>query len=167
MLNEIVVINELVELVDIFPTLVDLTRVSPRLETCKSNRINAKLCTEGSSLLPLMMSKIDAIKCRGKSAVFSQYPRSLHPSEYPNSDTPFLKDIKIMGYSIRTKTYRYTEWVEFDSRIFRPNWDHVHDRELYNYALDPNENINLADRDEMEDVIETLRRKLIMGWRYA
>ncbi|GJQ77443.1 hypothetical protein Trydic_g20840 [Trypoxylus dichotomus] len=167
MLNEMVVISELVELVDIFPTLVDLTRVSPSLETCKPNRVNAKLCTEGSSLLPLMMSKVESIKCHGKSATFSQYPRSLNPSQYPNSDTPFLKDIKIMGYSIRTKTHRYTEWVEFNTRTFRSNWDHVYDRELYDYAVDPNENFNLADRDEVKDIMATLRRKLILGWRYA
>lgn len=52
-------VNELVELVDLFPTLVDLSHISPSLETCKVNTPNSILCTEGRSLFPLMMSKVD------------------------------------------------------------------------------------------------------------
>ena len=60
----------------------------------------------------------------GKSAVFSQYPR---PSVYPqqNTDLPSLKDIKIMGYSMRTRKYRYTEWVNFDPKTFTPDFNEV------------------------------------------
>lgn len=78
-----------------------------------------------------------------------------------------MNDIKIMGYSIRTKSHRYTEWVEFDSRTCMPNWDHVYDRELYDHCIDPHENFNIADREDMGEVMEMLRQKLVLGWRYA
>lgn len=49
-------IDELVELVDIFPTLVDLTKVTNKLNTCPKETVN--LCTEGRSLIPLMMNDV-------------------------------------------------------------------------------------------------------------
>jgi len=59
-----------------------------------------------------------------KTAVFSQYPR---PSDFPqiNSDLPSLKDIKIMGYTMRTHLHRYTEWVGFDPVHFKANFCEV------------------------------------------
>ena len=35
-----------------------------------------------------------------------------------NSDLPFLKDIKVMGYSLRSWDYRYTLWLGFDPNTF-------------------------------------------------
>lgn len=52
--TESVIIHNLVELVDLFPTLVDLTQVSDSLETCEGDQ--TELCTEGKSLVPLMYS---------------------------------------------------------------------------------------------------------------
>lgn len=72
-----------------------------------------------------------------------------------------------MGYSLRTKTHRYTEWIEISHKTFKPDWNNVVERELYDHIFDPNENLNLANKPEMKDVIEVLRRQLIMGWRYA
>lgn len=48
-----VTLDDLVELVDLFPTLVDLTQVSHSLKTCENNK-TAQLCTEGKSLVPMM-----------------------------------------------------------------------------------------------------------------
>lgn len=71
----------------------------------------------------------------------SQYPR---PSVYPeiNSDKPHLKDIKIMGYSIRTKRYRYTEWISFNSTLFSRNWSTIYGVELYDHVTDDDESYN-------------------------
>lgn len=49
-----IVIEEQVELVDLFPTLVDLTQVSQPLKTCRRNDGKQKLCTDGRSSVPLM-----------------------------------------------------------------------------------------------------------------
>lgn len=54
-----VIIDSFVELVDIFPTLVDLTQISAPLLTCpKDAKMN--ICTEGESLLPVMLQAISA-----------------------------------------------------------------------------------------------------------
>lgn len=49
--------NNLVELVDLFPTLVDLTQVSKSLLRCPQNK-TTELCTEGRSLVPLIVSSV-------------------------------------------------------------------------------------------------------------
>lgn len=49
--------NSLVELVDIFPTLVELTNITENLKTCPENS-NMELCTEGRSLVPLIMATL-------------------------------------------------------------------------------------------------------------
>lgn len=49
----------------------------------------------------------------------SQYPRpGMHPTKHPNSDKPKLRNIKIMGYSLRSDFYRYTLWVRFHPHNF-------------------------------------------------
>lgn len=49
-----ILIKDPVELVDLFPTLVDLTHVSESLNRCEENGDNSKLCTEGKSLVSSM-----------------------------------------------------------------------------------------------------------------
>ncbi|KAJ8911048.1 hypothetical protein NQ315_004695, partial [Exocentrus adspersus] len=162
-----IIIEDLVELVDIFPTVVDLTQVAKSLPVCEKQHISL-VCTEGSSLVSVMVDKLQSrVSTRiKKMAVFSQYPRpGVHPSVQPNSDKPHLRDIKIMGYSVTTRRYRYTEWVKFFPTNFTVDWNVSYGKELYNHLIDPDENINLADRDEMRTVIELLRQILIQGWR--
>lgn len=90
-----------------------------------------------------------------KPFAISQYPR---PGEYPkrNSDKPFLKDIKIMGYSIRTKRYRYTEWISFNSTLFSRNWSTIYGIELYDHVIDEYESYNLHLKSKYKQVESTL-----------
>jgi len=73
----------LVELVDVYPSLAELSGL-PLPENL-----------EGASFVPLLAQP----QRTWKSAVFSQYPRA-------NSRT------QLMGYSMRTDRYRLTRWVE-------------------------------------------------------
>jgi iduronate 2-sulfatase len=73
----------------------------------------------------------------------------------------------ITGYSLRTLRHRYTEWVPFNRQNFKPDWKHVIARELYDHWLDPEENMNIADRSVMSDVVERLSKQLRAGWRYS
>ncbi|KAF5287898.1 hypothetical protein FQA39_LY04072 [Lamprigera yunnana] len=156
--------SELVELVDLFPTLVDMTGVTDSLKTC--SHTNLKLCTEGRSLAPLITPYSE--KNYSKFAVFTQYPRpGEFPTQKPNSDEPNLSDIQIMGYSIRTSQYRYTEWIQFNNTNFTPNWKHVYARELYDHFIDPDENMNLVGKPEMEQIATFLHNKLVLGWKYV
>lgn len=55
------VVNELVELVDLFPTLVDLTQVSSSLPECPMGRPKMERCTEGRSLVQVMVSTLQKL----------------------------------------------------------------------------------------------------------
>ncbi|CAD5124726.1 DgyrCDS12996 [Dimorphilus gyrociliatus] len=147
--------NELVELVDVFPTLVDVVGLEP-LRRCREGHFE-KVCTEGLSLLKRQtMNKI---------AAFSQYPR---PSIYPrfDSDQPKLRYIRIMGYSVRTAKYRYTEWVGFNPLSFKVDWTRVYGRELYIHSNnDDSEDCNKAYDEESELIMLQLSNLLKCGYR--
>lgn len=96
---------------------------------------------EGTSLAPLM----DDPTRPWKSAVFSQYPRSRG----------------VMGYSMRTDRYRYTEW-----RAERGAGEVVA-TELYDHEADPGENANVAGRPENAALVTELAAQLAAGWRAA
>ena len=74
----------LVELVDLYPTLADLSGL----------KVPDSL--EGSSLVPLLINPGQP----WKTAVFSQFPRPWIYKGKPD----------LMGYAIRTDRYRYVEW---------------------------------------------------------
>ena len=59
--------------------------------------------------------------------------------------------------SMRTNRYRYTEW----------GTDGESGRELYDYDLDPNETINVADLPENSLLVDNLSQRLHAGWREA
>ena len=94
---------------------------------------------EGTSLVPVM----DNPKRSWKKAAFSQYPR-------PGN---------VMGYSMRTDRYRYTEWQKKDS-------DPV-GIELYDYQTDPLGNVNIAGLPENKELVAKLSRQLEDGWKAA
>jgi arylsulfatase A-like enzyme len=66
-------------------------------------------------------------------------------SQYPRGKT--------MGYSIRTDRYRYTDWGG--------------EAELYDYATDPDEKVNLAADPEHAPRVRELSGRLKAGWRSA
>lgn len=155
-------VDRIVELLDVFPTLVELAGGGvPQLPRCV--HADQPRCTEGKSLVPTMLEhrqpsgsvRPDA----AEDVAYSQYPR---PAAYPqaNSDRPRLAQIRQMGYTMRTPLYRYTAWVAFDPCTFRRDWSRVAGDELYDHRLDAAENSNLAGRPELRAVRRTLRRRL-------
>jgi hypothetical protein len=90
-----------------------------------------------------MMPLLDDPDRSWKKAAFSQYPRG-----------------KIMGYSMRTERFRYTEWQ--DTRT-----NEVMARELYDHAKDPQENVNAAAEPQYKQDVQRLARMLAQGWRAA
>ena len=93
---------------------------------------------EGTSFVPVMQSPNRA----WKTAAFSQYPRG-----------------NVMGYSMRTDRWRYTEWRNPDGSVTA--------RELYDEQADPQENQCLAKRPEQAALIEDLAARLKAGWKAA
>ncbi|MGI9471058.1 MAG: sulfatase [Rubripirellula sp.] len=114
----------LVELLDLYPTLCEIADVP----------IPAKV--EGMSLKPLLANPGGVVK----QAAFSQFRRT-------DDGQP------LMGYSMRTDRYRYTEWINRRS-------GEIVARELYDHLTDGQENDNVADRSENSDRIAELHRDL-------
>ena len=94
---------------------------------------------EGRSMMPLLEDPARP----WKKAAFSQYPRG-----------------KVMGYSMRTQRFRYTEWKDRKT-------GKVLARELYDHRKDPQENINAATQQEYEQDVQHLAQMLKRGWRAA
>ncbi len=99
---------------------------------------------EGGSFVPLLTDPQRA----WKTAAFSQYQRVI---------PGYRKIARGMGYSMRTDRYRLTEW-----RV--PGTD-FGQYELYDHQTDPEENVNLADRESYGDVLQKLKTQLEQGWR--
>lgn len=154
--------DEFVELVDIFPTLVEMAGFDSLIQ-CPSTLPSPNLCTEGVSVAGFA-SDVPVEFSRWKTAVFSQYPRpSLFPQE--NSDQPKVKDVKVMGYTMRTEKYRYTEWVDFDAKHLVANFSKVFSRELYLKSKDMDEDNNVVGRYKYRKVVRKLAKMLRAGWR--
>ena len=94
---------------------------------------------EGLSVVPLLKNP----NRPWKKAAFSQYPRG-----------------KIMGYSMRTERFRYTQWQDRKT-------GKVMARELYDHKIDPQENVNVAAQPEYAKDVNRLSRMLKRGWRAA
>ena len=95
---------------------------------------------EGTSFAPLLTDP----KQPWKRAAFSQYPRGGG----------------VMGYTIRTDRFRYTEWLRRSS-------GEILARELYDHETDPQENINAATDSENATTIDQLHSVLAAGWQAA
>ncbi|KAM8800079.1 iduronate 2-sulfatase [Eudromia elegans] len=146
--------KKVVELVSLFSTLTELAglQVPP---ACPRTSFSIALCTEGTSIVQYFNSsegKVQKVEkdgcddtnsgCNEEPIAFSQYPR---PADTPqwNSDKPKLKDIRVMGYSMRTGDCRYTLWVGFNPSNFSANFEDVHAGELYMMESDPHQDYNI------------------------
>ena len=126
-------IDQPVELVDVFPTLFDLCGVP------------ASSQTEGKSLVPLLDN--DPKTTLSQDFALSQYHR---------------RNGEVMGYSIRTERYRYTEWHENKYRSMDQPYNsaNIIGMELYDYEKDPNETKNFANDKSFNIVQGELKAKL-------
>ncbi len=94
---------------------------------------------EGHSVVPLL----EAPDRPWKTAAFSQV----------------LRWDRGMGYTLRTDRYRYCRWQDPKGNIVG--------REIYDHRVDPQENVNLAQRPERAQLLQNLDQQLNAGWRSA
>ncbi|ELT96484.1 hypothetical protein CAPTEDRAFT_216014 [Capitella teleta] len=137
-----------VEIVDIFPTLVDAAQLPP-VPLCPEESRGWGLCTEGVSFLPLLTGKEPK---HWKNRVFWQ-------------GRWFHDQTRYRAHTVRTDEYRYTEYVPHTNGAVR-EWPKIPKAtELYHKATDPGENNNLWNNASYADVIKDLSQKLHAGWR--
>ena len=202
--------SALVELVDVFPTLLDLAgllnvaaipdvrelegiSLTPVLENPSIHLPASKPGNGGggrsSSSTISSSSSSSALPSSSswRNASFSQYPKCMNSTmefkppymgnEDPCTATP-SNQFTHMGYTMRTNTWRYTEWprwicTEVDVCNDPVDWGHVDGVELYTHAgddgssFDAFENENLAYTPEYAAVVAELSAALRLGWRSA
>lgn len=135
------------EFVDIFPTLCDLAGVD----------IPAQL--DGKSLVPIMKDPAATVK----EFSISQYPRS---SSGVETDRQGYAKANVMGYSIRTKQYRYTIWMKNGFRSNQAfNKELVIGTELYDYLKDPLETVNVANDKSYSAVTKDMNNKMLQFFK--
>lgn len=115
--------SSLVELVDLFPTLVELCGL-PTPEGLA-----------GTSLAPELKHGTASTK----RAAFTQHPRPAYFDRTPS------KQPEAMGVSVRTAKARYTEWRDWQSGKTLA-------KELYLDADEPKETDNTVDRPEVAEI---------------
>jgi iduronate 2-sulfatase len=157
--------DDLVELVDIMPTLAELAGISVPNKKIgdKKNPI------EGVSIVNSIKGQ------RVKEAAFSQYPRSprdmAEPWAHNSVDHVEADGFLYMGYSVRVDEWRYTEWYPWDGNNTKAVFDEgIYASELYDYRgvvselidYDLVENLNVADLEENAEVVTRLNG-LLMG----
>ena len=120
--------DSLVELLDVYPTLAELCGLTAPGEL------------EGISLVPLLRDPDAEVK----TVALTQTPRPNYPRGKPPG---------VMGYSIRTQQYRYTEWRAFPT-------GEVQARELYDHHSDSLEMTNLAGHATQQATVAELARML-------
>ena len=115
--------------------LVEFVDIYPTL--CELAGLPKPQHLEGTSFAPLLNQPDRA----WKSAAFSQFPRGK----------------AIMGYSMRTERHRLTRWMNGAGREIGV--------ELYDHQNDPQENRNVAGRQENKALVQELTRKMQAGWK--
>jgi arylsulfatase A-like enzyme len=121
--------------------LVEFVDIFPTLaELCQLPLPSA---LEGTSLSPLLRNP----ERSWKSAAFSMYTRTV----------PELG--KVFGRAMRTDKYRFIQWTAPSTNS--PFY------ELYDHRSDPAENVNIANQPANRELVESLTRKLALGWRAA
>eukprot|EP00929_Paragymnodinium_shiwhaense_P006604 TRINITY_DN11036_c1_g1_i1.p1 TRINITY_DN11036_c1_g1~~TRINITY_DN11036_c1_g1_i1.p1 ORF type:complete len:764 (-),score=41.93 TRINITY_DN11036_c1_g1_i1:511-2469(-) len=152
--------DAVVELVDVMPTLMDLAQVP--IEVLGDESL------EGRSLRPLLGNN----KSSGRPAL-SLYPRCPnrnHPASDPQdwwkeNSCLFLDRTlwSVMGLSLRTERWRYTEWLWWDGAREQPGWRYGPvAKELYDHLtddghdFDKSEPHNLAEQPLHASIVSEL-----------
>ncbi len=123
--------NALAELLDMYPTLAELCGLS------KPEGV------DGTTLVPVL----DDPNASVKAAAYTQHPRPAYFQDAP----------EVMGRSVRTARYRYTEWRDFET-------GELVAAELYDHETDPLETVNVAAVPASADAIAECQRLYRIGF---
>jgi iduronate 2-sulfatase len=151
-----VVSNELVESVDLYPTIASLAGLPTPSDL------------DGVDLSPLVAG--ESGRWPAKAAAFSEYPRCPKNISTPWDDTSSCVHTKrteftSMGYSVRTDTFRYTVWLHWNGAKLQGDFTRPPiGAELYDHSGDTEEDF---DAFENVNVASDPAQKANVGKLYA
>jgi len=119
--------NAIVEYIDLYPTLSELCSLPQPTDI------------DGKSFVPVLENP----KSEFRQTALTQVCRPWSPNA----------PIETMGYSIRTADYRYTQWIDHNSKA-------MVSEELYELEKDPFQRVNVAKMSESGDTLFTHRALL-------
>ena len=107
-----------------------------------------------------------------RPAAFMQYAHCMHDDKVWHDACANASEPHVMGYAVRTRRWRYVEWVKFDKKSTQPFWDKVLGTELYdhtekNIVENVAESVNVVNKKEFKQVVNELSKLLRQGWRGA
>ncbi|GAB5406930.1 MAG: sulfatase [Aureliella sp.] len=118
------------ELIDLYPTLADLAQIP----------VPEQLQLEGTSLVPVL---------ENTGATVKEFALTQHQQPFYGS----RKNWRAIGYSLRSRRWRFTQWKSIENGSIVAT-------ELYDHAVDPLETVNVAERPENADAVQTLEKQL-------
>lgn len=131
------------EFVDVFPTI------------CALAGVEIPTHLDGKPMNQLM---IDPTRTFKEYAV-SQYPRS---GPMPEKERLGYANAIYMGYSLRSKRYRFTMWMKDTFRSYDAfDASKIYGMELYDYTKDPNETVNVVDEKKYKSIAKKMRQDMI------
>eukprot|EP00039_Didymoeca_costata_P014971 m.247635 g.247635 ORF g.247635 m.247635 type:complete len:284 (-) comp16128_c0_seq15:1344-2195(-) len=134
-----------VEMVDLFPTLIDLAGLPP-ISACHGDQPPTTTCLQGTSYASLF--GVGSTSQYNKSYAFSQWP-------YNNG-----KSGVIMGYTAKSDDgYRLTEYVHYAD--FVGDWTNILAREFYDYHNDPHETVNNVNETQYQQRISEMHSVML------
>jgi len=150
------IVGEVVELIDVFVTLADLSGLT-------GAAVPLPPALEGKSLAPLLRGA----PANTSAAAFSTYPRWKQYDDHGHCTRPY-SEIEAIALSVRTAGWRFTDWVAWDAANVRPDTTRVLASELYDHAgddgmanaLDGFEITNLATSTAHSEIVAALRARL-------
>lgn len=116
-------------------TPVEFLSIYPTL--CDLVGLKKPLNLDGESLVEVVKGKKDVVNI--KPYAVSQYPR-----------------VGKMGYSLRDGRYRYTVWLNWKDK--KTDTTKILAEELYDYAKDPDETVNVAANSDYADALQQMKR---------
>ena len=136
--------QDIVELVDLYPTLLDLTGFVPPPK-CINHLQDG--CTDGVSLVGVFNNQTGHLK--EKKTALSVLNHVKHD---------------ILGLSLRTEEFRYNLWLNMNMSTLDVDWENHLGQELYALKSDPEQSISVQNEPVYFDTMRNLHSLLRQTW---
>jgi len=163
-------VTQLAEAVDLYKTLADLSGIGAHMveDGVDGVSLAAIIANPGATSEPPLRigAKTQFPRCFNQTTM-ARFPSNLAPLDRTDCQDIPRELFDMMGYSIRTAEWRYTEWRRWDGSVLRAVWDgapianelyfHGNDSTLSGFAT---EKVNTVNVTANKGVVSSLAQHL-------